>query len=259
MSLSTVVIPGDGTTDTFTVSFALGWLERTDITAWVEGEFDGGGGKVFRTITFLTDTLLKISGAPAGAGVNVIFTRTVTDQHLIVDYEDGDIMNEENLNTAQKQALMLIHQVLDGRFTAFAQDVSAGGFSLTNLRDPIANQDAATKKYVDDRIVTGGDAAAAAAQSAAEALVSKNQTVAVAATVSSDAADTHADMLAAAQSAADAAAVVVDVDADIAALTAQVNDLDTDLTTVSTALGTLTTNVGNTATDFVAVYSAALA
>lgn len=174
MALSIVSIPGDGVTDTFNVSFALGILDRTSVTAWVTGEFDGGGNKVYRTITYLTDTMLKISGAKAGVGVMVVFTRTVSQTNLIVNYEDGDIMNEVNLNTSQKQALMLVHQVLDGRFSAFIQNVSAGGFKITNLGTPTVGTDAATKAYADSLILTGQSNAAAAAASAAAALVSQN-------------------------------------------------------------------------------------
>lgn len=174
MALSIISIPGDGVTDTFTVSFALGILDRTSTTAWVTGEVDGGGNKVYRTITYLSDTLLKISGTPAGVGVMVVFTRTVSQTALIVNYEDGDIMNETNLNTAQKQALMLVHQVLDGRFSAFIRDVSAGGFKITNLGTPTAATDAATRGYVDSVVATGAVNAAAAAVSAAAALASQN-------------------------------------------------------------------------------------
>ncbi len=173
MALSIVTIPGDGVTDTFTVSFALGVLDQSQVTAWVTGEYDGLGDKVYRTITFLTDTLLKISGAKAGSGVNVVFTRTVPNNSLIVNYEDGDIMNEVNLNTAQKQALMLVHQVLDGRFTAFIQNVSAGGFKITNLGTPTDPNDAVNKAYADGLILTGQANVIAAAASAAAALVSQ--------------------------------------------------------------------------------------
>lgn len=41
-------------------------------------------------------------------------------------------------------------------FGAAAKNVSMGGFKLTNLSDPTNNQDAATKKYVDDKLAAGG-------------------------------------------------------------------------------------------------------
>ncbi len=155
MALSIVTIPGDGATNTFVVAFALGFIDPADVTAWVTGEYDGLGAKVYRSITFLTNTLLQISGSPPANGVNVVFTRTVPNNALIVDYEDGDIMNEINLNQSQKQVIMLVQQVLDGRFSAFSQDVSAGGFRITNLGTPIAPTDAANKLYVDTILQSG--------------------------------------------------------------------------------------------------------
>ncbi|WP_316820730.1 hypothetical protein [Pedobacter gandavensis] len=41
-------------------------------------------------------------------------------------------------------------------FGAPARNISMGGFKLTNLLDPSNNQDAATKKYVDDKLAAGG-------------------------------------------------------------------------------------------------------
>ncbi|MBB2151209.1 beta strand repeat-containing protein [Pedobacter gandavensis] len=41
-------------------------------------------------------------------------------------------------------------------FGAAAKNISMGGFKLTNLLDPTNNQDAATKKYVDDKLTAGG-------------------------------------------------------------------------------------------------------
>ncbi|WP_316841113.1 hypothetical protein [Pedobacter gandavensis] len=41
-------------------------------------------------------------------------------------------------------------------FGAAAKNVSMGGFKLTNLLDPTNNQDAATKKYVDDKLAGAG-------------------------------------------------------------------------------------------------------
>ena len=41
-------------------------------------------------------------------------------------------------------------------FAAPTRNVAMGGFKLTNLLDPTNNQDAATKKYVDDKLTAGG-------------------------------------------------------------------------------------------------------
>lgn len=166
MALSRVTIPGDGVTTTFTVSFALGYINEDDITARVGDEVDGLGDPAYRNITFISAELLQIDGPPAGVGVNVVFERTVEDNVLLVDYENGDIINDSNLNTAQKQALMLVHQVLDGRFTAIDNDIDLGGHRITNSADPVDPTDLATKQYVDVTIPANVAAAEAAAASA---------------------------------------------------------------------------------------------
>lgn len=152
MALSRVTIPGDGVTDTFTVSFALGYINEADVTARVGDEADGLGDPVYRNITFLSPELLQIDGTPAGVGVPVVFERTVVDDSLLVDYVNGDIINDTNLNTAQKQALMLVHQVLDGRFSAIDDDIDLGQHRITNSAEPVNPTDLVTKQYVDATI-----------------------------------------------------------------------------------------------------------
>jgi hypothetical protein len=172
MALSVIVYPGNGSTKQYSIPFSLGYINESDITCRVGSEVDGTGAPLYRTLTFLSPTLVEHSGAAAATGVNVIFTRTVARTNLIVDYSNGDIINEENLNTSQLQALMLVHEVLDGRFEQFQSDVNASGFTITNLREPTASSDAVTKNYADTLIPTGAVNAAAAAASAGAAAAS---------------------------------------------------------------------------------------
>lgn len=77
-----------------------------------------------------------------------------------VDDNAGGIgtLNQNNIiigdatNTPQKVALSTVPISSLG---AAAADVSMGSFQITNVLDPTADQDAATKKYVDDNSVTG--------------------------------------------------------------------------------------------------------
>lgn len=172
MALSVIVIPGDGVTTQFSIPFALGYIKENDITARVGDEQDATGNPIYRTLTFLSPTSVVVSGAPAPIGTNIVFSRTVEREKLLVDYEDGDIINEDNMNTAQRQAIMLVHEVLDGRFEQFQASPSFGGFRIRNVGDPIERTDAATKGYIDDRLSTGANNAAAAAASAAAAAAS---------------------------------------------------------------------------------------
>ncbi len=174
MALSRIVLKGTGATNTFNVAFTLGWLNESDVTCHVAGEVDGSGNPIYRTITFVTPTQLVISGAAPGNDVDVIFTRTVPRDELLVNFNDEDIMNEENLQLMQKQMIMLVHEVLDGRFEKFDSDVDMGGFQFIDLRTPDADEldAAATVEFVNERIADNQAVATAAAASATAAAAS---------------------------------------------------------------------------------------
>ena len=162
MSYSRVTKIGDGATNQFAVNFALGYLNESDVTARVADEVDGLGEPAYRTITFLSENLLQISGTVPALGEEVVFERTVDKEALNVNFSNGDVLEEVNLDIAQKQAAMAVHEVLDGRFSAFAQDVSAGGFRITDLGPPVDITDATNKEYVDDLVLSVGTVEGAA-------------------------------------------------------------------------------------------------
>jgi hypothetical protein len=165
-ALSRVIKTGNGVTNQFVVDFALGYLKPADVTCRVGNEADGGGNPIYRTITFLSETLMQISGTAPGNGVQVLFERTVEKEDTLVHFSNGDVMDEANLDLSFKQILMVVHEVLDGRFGAFDSDLDMGGFRIANLGDPEDDSDAATKFYVDDRTALGAEQAALAAAAA---------------------------------------------------------------------------------------------
>lgn len=189
MALSRIVMYGDGSTTQYAIPFALGYISESDISCYV------GDETTRRSLTFLGTTLVEVGGAIPASGERILFERTVAQDQLLVDYIDGDIINEENMNTSQKQTMMLVHQVLDGRFAQFQSDTDLGGFRFTNMGEPEAAQDAATKNYVDTRIASNQASvnaaaasalAAASSASAAAASASSANTSATAASASED-------------------------------------------------------------------------
>lgn len=181
MALSRVVRVGDGSTTQFTVDFALGYINESDVTCRVGDEVDGSNDPIYRTITFLSETLVEISGDAPGTGVNVVFDRTVDKEDLVVDFSNGDILDEDNLDAVLEQIMMSVHEVLDGRFGTFDADLDMGGFTIKNLADPVDDADAAPKSYVDERlsgidgsVTAAASSAAAAASSAADAQSSED-------------------------------------------------------------------------------------
>jgi glutamine amidotransferase-like uncharacterized protein len=93
---------------------------------------------------------------------------------------------------AQKQAMMAVHEVLDGRFSVLTEDLDAGGFSVVNARDPVDAQDVTTKSYVDSLAQPEAVLAAQAAQAAAEAAQTATAIVAATASGYKDAASASA-------------------------------------------------------------------
>jgi hypothetical protein len=157
------------------VNFTLGYIDPTHITARVGNEVDGLGNPVYRAITFLGPNLFQIAGTPAGIGVPVVFERTVPKESLIVNFSNGDVLDELNLDTSQLQTIMAVQEVLDGRFASLGTNLDFGSFTGINVRNPVADTDIANKRYVDDStgdiatIIPGVNAAAATATAAATA------------------------------------------------------------------------------------------
>lgn len=151
MAYSRVTKIGDGVSTQFVVNFALGYISQGHITARVGTETDGLGQPIFRAITYISDNLLQIAGTPAGIGVPILFERTVPKSALLVDYGNGDVLDEVNLDISQKQTMHAVHEVVDGRFATLTQNLDLGTFKGVNSGVPTAPNDLVTKAYVDVR------------------------------------------------------------------------------------------------------------
>lgn len=163
MALSQIFYTGDGVTRQYVVNFALGYLDQSEVTATVNG--------VDVTFTWMQDNVASIV-PPPDIGAAVVFTRTVPKDNLYVDFEDGAVQTGENLNNAQKQALMAVHEVMDGRLPAFdvirqdILDLAAADVVLTNA---IASE-AITRANADSALSTGLATEATIRQNADDAL-----------------------------------------------------------------------------------------
>ncbi|QXP44059.1 tail spike protein [Stappia phage SI01] len=177
------------------LDFALGYLNENDVTCRVGGEVDGAGAPVYRDITFLSETLVQISGAAPGNGVQVVFDRTVEKEDTIVHFSDGDVLDENNLDLSFKQILMVVHEALDGRTGTYTEHIDMGGYRIKNLGAPVDNTDAANKAYVDGRLTDNLAILAdtEVARDAAQVSAAAAQVSADAALTSENKADTYSD------------------------------------------------------------------
>lgn len=138
MALSHVTYPSDGVTKEFTLTFALGYISEDHIKAWVEGEYASDGSKSYRSLTFLSRERVRLEGTVPAAGVNIEFSREVPKEKEIIEYSNGDALNEDNLDTAQKQSLMTAHEALD-----------AASRARTDLTAELENTKAKIKEEID--------------------------------------------------------------------------------------------------------------
>ena len=223
MAYSRINYVGNGSQTQFAINFPLGFLTRSDVTCYVIGEVDGLGNQVYRTLTWINDGLVQVSGTAPDVDATVVFERTVDKETLIHDYSDGSAIIEENLDQSNKQNIMLMHEVLDGRFGVLADDIDMGQHTVKNLVDPVDDQDAVNLRFFMDNNASENKLAAAAAQAAAEqaeanAELAEANAEAAAATAAADVASTLAGYVTSAQ-AAKAAAELAETNAE----TAEVN------------------------------------
>jgi len=127
---------GDGVTDTWSISFTLGYMKKDDVTAWVVGELDGADNPLLRTIEWITDTTVRISGAIPQTGETLRFTRTTDVTIAQHDFSDGSSMNEIHFDENQMQVLMLAQEIRDGRLDALGQALNFGNQRAINMADP---------------------------------------------------------------------------------------------------------------------------
>lgn len=187
-NLSFVVYTGDGGTGPYAVPFP--YLDPAHVGVKVDG--------VDAAFTWSGEAALTLD-APAGLGAAIEVRRTTPSAAPLVDFTDGAILTEADLDIAGLQQIYIAQELSDrvSNSVTLGDDghFTAAGRRIADLAEPSQSSDAASKAYVDG--VTGAGQAAAAAASA---------TAAAAAQAQAESAQTAAQ---AAQTAAEAAAAAL--------------------------------------------------
>ena len=148
MAYSIITVVGNGTSQ-YPINFTLGFNSRTEVKCRVDNEVDGLGDPVYRALTWINDGLVEVAGGPFDNTRTLVFSRTVDKTELIHDYGNGEEIEESNLDESNRQNLMAIHEVLDGRFESpLAQDLDMGGFKIVNMANGVSDDDAATIEQI---------------------------------------------------------------------------------------------------------------
>lgn len=157
MAYSYFKYTGDGSTTTYAIPFALGFLKPEDITVRVGDEKDSAGNPVYRTWNFLPGNqgMIKIDGPVPVAGEPVVIERTVSKTKLVHDFQKGEPLDEKSLDESHEQLMMAIHELLDGRDITFLDsldvygDINMHGNTIRNVKpDPSDASSVATLEFV---------------------------------------------------------------------------------------------------------------
>jgi hypothetical protein len=100
----------------FAIPFSLGILNRAYVTIQINNQVDGSGDPLYYTnFTWTSDSEVVINGLTNGDIIKI--ARTIPSNLLLSDYTAGSNITRDNLNIANKQLIMLIHEVLDKNVT----------------------------------------------------------------------------------------------------------------------------------------------
>ena len=153
MANSFVRYTGNGSTTAYAVPFS--YRAQADVAVTIDG---------VATTAFTWD----------GAGTNITFTsppanlssieirRTTSQGTRLIDYADGSVLKENDLDTDSTQAFMMGQEAIDDANDRIKLDSTdfqwdAQSKRVKNVADPTAAQDAATKNYLENTWLTSAD------------------------------------------------------------------------------------------------------
>ena len=153
MANSFVRYTGNGSTSSYAVPFS--YRAQEDVAITIDG---------VATTAFTWD----------GAGTNITFTsppadtssieirRTTSQSSRLIDYADGSVLKENDLDTDSTQAFMMGQEAIDDAADKIKLDNTdfqwdAQSKRLKNVADPTGAQDVATKNYIENTWLTSAD------------------------------------------------------------------------------------------------------
>ena len=123
--------PGDGATTVWNLNFAGGYLRREHVKAYTE---DSLGNTTTRDLVFLSDNQVRVEPA-VPLGVTLVVYRDTPKDKPLVDFTDGSIINERNLDLVAQQSVFVGAEMLD-RFAATNEiAVEAQTVALSSVAD----------------------------------------------------------------------------------------------------------------------------
>ena len=232
--LARVSYTANGNTNTF--SFSFPYILTSHVKAYVDGVED-------TSITFPTASSVQLSSTPANGAVVLIQRITPSDARL-VDFQDGSVLTSSDLDQSADQNFFLSQETSDNVQSKLGLNASdrfdALNKRIINLANPVDNQDAVTKHYLENTWLSSSDKAnitTLAGISGLSSLASNNTNV-----------NTVASNIGSVNTVATNITKVVAVADDLNEATSEIDVVANNITNVN-AVGNNITNVNSVATN----------
>ena len=142
MAFSYIEYTANGSTTTFSIPFA--YTAQADVAVFVNG--------VSTSFTFASSSTITLSTAPAN-GVIVRIARTTVITSRAVDFSNGAILTESDLDNSNIQVFQAAQEAIDTAaasiFKAADGKFDAQSRVIKNVADPVNAQDAVTKTWAE--------------------------------------------------------------------------------------------------------------
>ena len=153
MANSFVRYTGNGSTTAYAVPFS--YRAQADVAVTIDGvattafTWDGAG------------TNITFTSAPANAS-SIEIRRTTSQASRLVDYADGSVLKENDLDTDSQQGFFMGQEAIDDAADKIKLDNAdfqwdAQSKRLKNVADPTGAQDVATKNYIESTWLSAAD------------------------------------------------------------------------------------------------------
>jgi hypothetical protein len=143
-------------------SFNFPWLESTDIKVSVNGELKTAGTHYnLQALNYSSknggEVLFTAGNAPGIGTGNIRVYRDTDDEELSATFYPGSAIRAQDLNDNFTQNLYVTQEIanyslLKDGSEAMEGDLNMGNYRITNLAEPTADSNAATKQYIDTRL-----------------------------------------------------------------------------------------------------------
>lgn len=272
MPLSSVLYTADGNTNQFDITFS--YIDSTHVKVFVNNVED-------TNFTFITTTRIQTSSTPTNGQVVKIERQTPTSARL-VDFQDGSVLTETDLDKSANQNFFIVQENVDDITDKLGKNNSgifdAGNTRITNVADPTSDSDVVTKSFLvtsENNAATSATAAASSATAAASSATSAASSATTATTKASEAstsatsastsastattkaseASTSASNAASSATAAASSATTATTQASTA--TTKASEANTSATNAATSASTASTQATNAASSATAAASSA--